>query len=235
MDGSFGIVHADPDQATCNEIETRISKALQEKQALDACRSITPRRADGTIIEVAANMGALEEIDVALEAGAMGVGLFRTELLFMKHIHLPSEDMQTETYSALLKAFAPNSVIVRTLDIGGDKPIAGIEFPEEENPFLGWRGIRMCLDRPDVFKPQLRALLRSAVNGNLKVMLPMVSDVEEIRATKRLIAECITELKTEGKAFAEFDLGVMIETPAAVSLPESSQKKLLSSPSAPMI
>ncbi|KAB2661942.1 phosphoenolpyruvate--protein phosphotransferase [Brucella tritici] len=216
VDGSFGIVHADPDQATCNEIETRISKALQEKQALDACRSITPRRADGTIIEVAANMGALEEIDVALEAGAMGVGLFRTELLFMKHIHLPSEDMQTETYSALLKAFAPNSVIVRTLDIGGDKPIAGIEFPEEENPFLGWRGIRMCLDRPDVFKPQLRALLRSAVNGNLKVMLPMVSDVEEIRATKRLIAECITELKTEGKAFAEFDLGVMIETPAAV-------------------
>ncbi|KAB2671758.1 phosphoenolpyruvate--protein phosphotransferase [Brucella tritici] len=216
VDGSFGIVHADPDQATCNEIETRISKALQEKQALDAYRSITPRRADGTIIEVAANMGALEEIDVALEAGAMGVGLFRTELLFMKHIHLPSEDMQTETYSALLKAFAPNSVIVRTLDIGGDKPIAGIEFPEEENPFLGWRGIRMCLDRPDVFKPQLRALLRSAVNGNLKVMLPMVSDVEEIRATKRLIAECITELKTEGKAFSEFDLGVMIETPAAV-------------------
>ncbi len=216
VDGSFGIVHADPDLATRNEIETRISKALQEKQALDAYRSITPRRADGTIIEVAANMGALEEIDVALEAGAMGVGLFRTELLFMKHIHLPSEDMQTETYSALLKAFAPNSVIVRTLDIGGDKPIAGIEFPEEENPFLGWRGIRMCLDRPDVFKPQLRALLRSAVNGNLKVMLPMVSDIEEIRATKRLIAECITELKTEGKAFSEFDLGVMIETPAAV-------------------
>ncbi|MBO1040727.1 phosphoenolpyruvate--protein phosphotransferase [Brucella pituitosa] len=216
VDGSSGIVHSDPDSATCNEIEARIAAALQEKQALDAYRSIIPRRADGTIIEVAANMGALEEIDVALEAGAMGIGLFRTELLFMKHIHLPSEDMQTETYSALLKAFAPHSVIVRTLDIGGDKPIAGIEFPEEENPFLGWRGIRMCLDRLDVFKPQLRALLRAAVNGNLKVMLPMVSDVEEIRATKRLIAECISELKSEGKAFAEFDLGVMIETPAAV-------------------
>jgi len=216
VDGSSGIVHSDPDTATRNDIEARIASALQEKQALDAYRSIIPRRADGTIIEVAANMGALEEIDVALEAGAMGVGLFRTELLFMKHIHLPSEDMQTETYSALLKAFAPHSVIVRTLDIGGDKPIAGIEFPEEENPFLGWRGIRMCLDRLDVFKPQLRALLRAAVNGNLKVMLPMVSDVEEIRATKRLIAECIRELESEGKAFAEFDLGVMIETPAAV-------------------
>src|SRR5690606_19698551 len=216
VDGTFGIVHADPDLAIRNEIEARISKAMQEKQALDAYRSTTPRRADGTIIGVAANMGALEEIDVALDAGAMGVGLFRTELLFMKHIHLPSEDMQAETYSALLKAFAPHSVIVRTLDIGGDKPIAGIEFPEEENPFLGWRGIRMCLDRPDVFKPQLRALLRAAVSGNLKVMLPMVSDVEEIRATRRLIAECIGELESEGKAFAGFDLGVMIETPAAV-------------------
>ncbi|MCV9907792.1 phosphoenolpyruvate--protein phosphotransferase [Brucella sp. HL-2] len=216
VDGSSGIVHSDPDAATRNDIEARIATTLQEKQALDAYRSIIPRRADGTIIEVAANMGALEEIDVALEAGAMGVGLFRTELLFMKHIHLPSEDMQTETYSALLKAFAPYSVIVRTLDIGGDKPIAGIEFPEEENPFLGWRGIRMCLDRLDVFKPQLRALLRSAVNGNLKVMLPMISDVEEIRATRRLISECISELKSEGKAYAEFDLGVMIETPAAV-------------------
>ena len=216
VDGSFGIVHADPDEATRTEIEARIAKALQDKQALDAYRSITPRRADGTIIEVAANMGALEEIDIALESGAMGVGLFRTELLFMKHIHLPSEDMQTETYSALLKAFAPNPVIVRTLDIGGDKPIAGIEFPQEENPFLGWRGIRMCLDRPDIFKPQLRALLRAAVNGNLKVMLPMISDVEEIRATKRLIAECVAELKDEGKAYAEVDLGVMIETPAAV-------------------
>lgn len=216
VDGSFGIVHSDPDETTRTDIEARIAKALQDKQALDAYRLITPRRADGTIIEVAANMGALEEIDIALEAGAMGVGLFRTELLFMKHIHLPSEDMQTETYSALLKAFAPNPVIVRTLDIGGDKPIAGIEFPQEENPFLGWRGIRMCLDRPDIFKPQLRALLRAAVNGNLKVMLPMISDVEEIRATKRLIAECATELKNEGKDYAEVDLGVMIETPAAV-------------------
>lgn len=216
VDGSFGIVHSDPDETTRTDIEARIAKALQDKQALDAYRLITPRRADGTIIEVAANMGALEEIDIALEAGAMGVGLFRTELLFMKHIHLPSEDMQTETYSALLKAFAPNPVIVRTLDIGGDKPIAGIEFPQEENPFLGWRGIRMCLDRPDIFKPQLRALLRAAVNGNLKVMLPMISDVEEIRATKRLIAECATELKNEGKAYAKVDLGVMIETPAAV-------------------
>ena len=110
----------------------------------------------------------------------MGVGLFRTELLFMRHTHLPSEDLQAETYATLAKAFAPYPVIIRTLDIGGDKPVAGIDFPEEENPFLGWRGIRMCLDRPDIFKTQLRALLRAAVHGNVKVMLPMVSEIAEV-------------------------------------------------------
>jgi phosphocarrier protein FPr len=179
-------------------------------------RDTVPTLANGTVIEVAANLGSLEEIDAAKEAGAMGVGLFRTELLFMRHMHLPSEDMQAETYSALAKAFAPYPVIVRTLDIGGDKPIAGIEFPEEENPFLGWRGIRMCLDRPDIFKQQLRALLRAAVHGNVKVMLPMVSDLDEVRRTRLLIEECKVELKQQGTAFGEFALGVMIETPAAV-------------------
>jgi phosphoenolpyruvate-protein kinase (PTS system EI component) len=146
----------------------------------------------------------------------MGVGLFRTELLFMRHMHLPSEDMQAETYGALARAFAPHAVIVRTLDIGGDKPVAGIEFPDEENPFLGWRGIRMCLDRPDIFKSQLKALLRAAVHGNLKVMLPMVSDIAELRRARTLIDECAAELDLDGIPFARFDLGVMIETPAAV-------------------
>ncbi|HWD12560.1 MAG TPA: phosphoenolpyruvate--protein phosphotransferase [Pseudochrobactrum sp.] len=216
VDGSKGRVVPEPDEAVCADFKNRIAAAQAEKQALEAYRTMIPQRADGTVIEVAANLGALEEIEVAQAAGAMGVGLFRTELLFMKHMHLPSEDMQTETYTALLKAFAPHSVIVRTLDIGGDKPIAGIEFPQEENPFLGWRGIRMCLDRPDIFKPQLRALLRSAVHGNLKVMLPMISDVEEIRATKALIETCRQELVSEGKPCGNFDLGVMIETPAAV-------------------
>ncbi|MGH6763511.1 MAG: phosphoenolpyruvate--protein phosphotransferase [Phyllobacterium sp.] len=216
IDGSKGLVVADPDPVVSSEYRSRVAAAAMEKQALKAYRDIVPRRADGTIIEVTANLGALEEIEAAQEAGAMGVGLFRTELLFMKHMHLPSEDMQTETYAALAHAFSPYSVIVRTLDIGGDKPISGIEFPDEENPFLGWRGIRMCLDRPDIFKPQLRALLRAAVHGNMKVMLPMVSDVGEVRATKALIAACISELQAEGQAFKEFDLGVMIETPAAV-------------------
>ena len=216
VDGSKGRVAPEPDALIRTGFEQGITAAKAEKHALEAYRTLIPQRADGTVIEIAANLGALEEIEVAQAAGAMGVGLFRTELLFMKHMHLPSEDMQTETYAALLKAFAPYSVIVRTLDIGGDKPVAGIEFPQEENPFLGWRGIRMCLDRPDIFKPQLRALLRAAIHGKLKVMLPMISDAGEIRATKTLIETCRQELISEGKACGEFELGVMIETPAAV-------------------
>ncbi|HTV68830.1 MAG TPA: phosphoenolpyruvate--protein phosphotransferase [Rhizobiaceae bacterium] len=216
INGAKGWVLGDPDDRARAEIAQLAQAAAKEREALAAFKDTVPRRADGTVIEVAANLGSLEEIDAAKEAGAMGVGLFRTELLFMRHTHLPSEDLQAETYSTLAKAFAPYPVIIRTLDIGGDKPVAGIEFPEEENPFLGWRGIRMCLDRPDIFKVQLRALLRAAIHGNVKVMLPMVSDISEVERTKVLVAECAAELKTAGVPCKNFDLGVMIETPAAV-------------------
>ncbi|TIT50901.1 MAG: phosphoenolpyruvate--protein phosphotransferase, partial [Mesorhizobium sp.] len=216
LDGNSGQVIIDPDAATRADFAGRVEAAAKERAGLTAFKTVTPKLADGRTIEVAANIGSLEEIEAAQEAGAMGVGLFRTELLFMRHMHLPSEDMQAETYAALAKAFAPYPVIVRTLDIGGDKPIAGIEFPDEENPFLGWRGIRMCLDRPDIFKRQLRALLRAAVHGNIKVMLPMVSDISEVTRSRALVDECAAELKAEGVPHATFDLGVMIETPAAV-------------------
>lgn len=216
IDGNSGEVFEDPDQEIVARFQRKIAEATAEKHALSVFKDFIPKRADGTIIEIAANIGSLEEIEAAQEAGAMGVGLFRTELLFMRHMHLPSEDFQTETYAALATAFAPYPVIVRTLDIGGDKAVSGIDFPDEDNPFLGWRGIRMCLDRPDVFKPQLRALLRASAKGNIKVMLPMVSSIDEVHATRALIDECIAELKAEGQEYALFDLGVMIETPAAV-------------------
>ncbi|MBZ9990075.1 phosphoenolpyruvate--protein phosphotransferase [Mesorhizobium sp. BH1-1-5] len=226
IDGNAGHVIVDPDEATRADFSRRVEAAAQERAGLKIFKGVTPIRADGTVIEVAANIGSLEEIEAAQEVGAMGVGLFRTELLFMRHMHLPSEDMQAETYSALAKAFAPHSVIVRTLDIGGDKPIAGIEFPDEENPFLGWRGIRMCLDRPDIFKRQLRALLRAAVHGNIKVMLPMISEIAEVTRTRALVEECAAELKAEGVPHAGFDLGVMIETPAAVLIAPALAKEV---------
>ena len=186
------------------------------RNSLNRYRDVQPCTRDGRMIEVVANLGALSEIEMAREAGAMGVGLFRTELLFMQQRTLPTENEQAEVYRELAQAFHPLPVIIRTLDIGGDKPVAGIDFPREENPFLGWRGVRMCLDRPDVFKPQLRALLRAATVGNVKVMIPMISDLDEVRRVRALIAECEGELVAEGSACGGFELGIMIETPAAV-------------------
>jgi len=225
LDGAKGIVFAQPSEAARSYYSGQIQNAAQEKLNLQGFKAYAPKRSDGQLIEIAANIGSLEEIEAAQDAGAMGVGLFRTELLFMRHKVLPSEDVQFETYSTLAQAFAPNPVIIRTLDVGGDKPVAGIQFPEEENPFLGWRGVRMCLDRPDIFKIQLRALLRAAIFGNIKVMLPMVSDISEVRRTRALIEACAAELKAETKPYAEFPLGVMIETPAAAFIaPELAQE-----------
>jgi phosphocarrier protein FPr len=218
LDGGTGAVVFDPDAATAERLRARIEGGVRQKAALQAYARIEPRTRDGRLIEVAANIGSLKEIDAARTAGAMGVGLFRTEFLFMERRRPPSEDEQTEVYGKLAEAFAPWPVIVRTLDIGGDKPAPGIDFPHEDNPFLGWRGVRMCLDRPDIFKPQLRALLRASVRGNIKVMAPMIAEVEEVRRVKRLIDECRAELEAEGVSHGAFDFGIMVETPAAALL-----------------
>ncbi len=218
LDGNTGAVWVDPDAAVAERVEARVARDRQARDALAHLRDIAPATRGGRRIEVAANLGSLKEIPAARAAGAMGVGLFRTELLFMERKALPSEDEQASVYAELARSFAPHPVVVRTLDIGGDKPVAGIAFPHEDNPFLGWRGVRMCLDRPDVFKPQLRALLRAAAEGDVKVMVPMVTTVDEVLRVKALVAECRAELDREGVAAGEFDLGVMMETPAAALL-----------------
>lgn len=216
VDGERGRVVINPDEVQRANAEARMATERATREALNRYRDLHPRTRDGRDIEVVANLGALNEIALAQEAGAMGVGLFRTELLFMQQKTLPTEDEQAAVYSELAQAFHPSPVIIRTLDIGGDKPVAGIDFPREENPFLGWRGVRMCLDRPEVFKPQLRALLRAATVGNLRVMIPMISDVDEIHRVRQLTRECAAELQAEGVDYADFELGIMIETPAAV-------------------
>jgi phosphocarrier protein FPr len=226
LDGTTGEVVLDPDVGTIASFQARIDRRAREKSMLRAYAHVEPRMRDGRLIEIAANLGSLKEIDAALAVGAMGVGLFRTEFLFMEAKRPPSEDEQAEVYSKLAVAFAPAPVIVRTLDIGGDKPAPGIEFPHEDNPFLGWRGVRMCLDRPDVFKPQLRALLRAARIGNVKVMAPMIAEVEEVRRVKALIEECRAELDAAHVAHGAFDLGVMVETPAAALLADELAREV---------
>lgn len=216
VDGDHGEVIINPSEIQRSQFKKRIKAEELAHHSLSAFRDLHPTTKDGRQIDIAANLGSLGEIDLALMAGAKGVGLFRTELLFMQGRTLPKEDEQTQVYHQLATAFHPYPVIIRTLDIGGDKPVAGIDFPREENPFLGWRGVRMCLDRPEIFKPQLRALLRAAVAGNIKVMIPMISDLDEVRRVRALILVCEAELNSEGVDCAMFELGIMIETPAAV-------------------
>ena len=215
VDGGEGYAIADPDAETVAEFERMSGALAEERAALDEYRHVEARTSEGRRIEVAANLGSASEAEDALEWGAEGVGLFRTEFLFMERDDLPSEDEQYEAYSAVARAFGEKPVIVRTLDVGGDKDLPGIDQADEENPFLGWRGIRMSLDTPELFEPQLRAILRAAANGNLKVMFPMVADVGELEAAKAMLQECRRELESEGVEIGEVEAGVMIETPAA--------------------
>jgi phosphoenolpyruvate-protein phosphotransferase (PTS system enzyme I) len=215
LDGARGQVWFDPSPELQADLAARIAQDRRRHAALSVYRDVSPVTSDGRHIDIAANLGSLAEIDAALEAGAMGVGLFRTELLFMDRRTMPDEDEQYDVYNRLAQAFHPRTVVIRTLDVGGDKPVPGIVFPKEDNPFLGWRGVRMCLDRPDVFKPQLRALLRAASVGNVHVMLPMIDDLDEIRRVKALMAICAEELTEEGAVYALPKLGIMVETPAA--------------------
>jgi phosphoenolpyruvate-protein phosphotransferase (PTS system enzyme I) len=216
VNGTQGYAVADPDEATAKLFAERIAREQEARNALIAFRDIHPHMKNGRAIEVAANIGSLSEVEPAIRNGAMGVGLFRTEFLFMERKTLPTEDEQYAVYSKAAEAFAGRPVVIRTLDVGGDKPIAGIDVPHEENPFLGWRGIRMCLDKPELFKPQLRALLRAAAHGNVKIMFPMISVLEELTAAKALLKACAAELIGEGKSIGQPEIGVMIETPAAV-------------------
>ncbi len=215
IDGGEGYAIADPDAGMLADIERRRVELEEERAVLDEYRHVEARTSDGRRIEVSANLGSAEEAEGAIEWGAEGVGLFRTEFLFMERDELPSEEEQYEVYRRVVETFGERPVIFRTLDVGGDKDLPGVDQPEEENPFLGWRGIRMCLDTPELFKPQLRALLRAAAHGNLKVMFPMIVNAEEVRSARELLEECRQELEGEGIEAGGMDVGVMIETPAA--------------------
>ena len=215
LDGGEGYAVADPDHDTVVEFERKQEAITEEQAVLAEFKHVEARTRDGQRIEVAANIGSTEEAESALEWGAEGVGLFRTEFLFMERPELPSEEEQYGAYRKVAEAFGERPVIIRTLDVGGDKDLPGVDQPEEENPFLGWRGIRMCLDVPELFKPQLRAILRAASHGNLRIMFPMIVDTVELHAANELIQECRRELENEGTQFGEVDIGVMVETPAA--------------------
>lgn len=216
VDGIEGVAIINPDEATINEYKARLEKFKAEQEELKKLIDVKTTTKSGRRIEVCGNIGKPEDIDQVLANGGDGVGLFRTEFLYMDRDEAPTEDEQFEAYKYVLEKADGKQVVIRTLDIGGDKTLPYLPLPEEMNPFLGYRAIRLCLDRKDIFRVQIRALLRASVYGNLAVMFPMISGLEEFQQAKAFVEECKAELKVEGIAYSDsIQWGIMVEIPAA--------------------
>ncbi len=221
IDGTDGIIWIDPTSEQIDSYSELQRREKEAKQRLKGFADVVPVTPDGKELGLAANISSLKELEVALGSGARGVGLFRTEFLYMDRSRFPREDEQFEVYKSVAERLAGKPLIIRTLDIGGDKQLDYFELPEEDNPFLGYRAIRISLDRTDLFKTQLRAIVRASHYGNVKIMYPLISSVEEVRSANRLLNEVKQELRDEGHSFSDtIETGIMIELPAAVQIAE---------------
>lgn len=216
VDGDNGLVIINPEKEVIDEYNKKINEIAKHKSELLIFKDVESKTMDGRVVELAANIGSPKDITGALKNGAEGVGLFRTEFLYMDRDSMPTEEEQFNAYREVLEGMEGRPVIIRTLDIGGDKKLSYLPIGDEMNPFLGYRAIRICLDRKDIFKTQLRALYRASVYGKLKIMFPMISGLQEILSAKEVIEEIKEELRKEGKAFSnDVQVGIMIEIPSA--------------------
>ena len=216
LDALEGNVILNPDEATIKEYESKAKAVAEEKEALKVLKTAKSISTDGHQVELAGNIGGVKDVEGVLNFGGEGVGLFRTEFLYMNSDHFPTEDEQFEAYKEVLTAMGGRKVVVRTLDIGGDKKLSYFQFPEEMNPFLGYRAIRLCLDRTDIFRTQLRALIRASVYGRLCIMFPMIATVKEFRDAKAIFNEEKEKLVAEGMKVSDtIEVGMMVEIPAA--------------------
>jgi phosphotransferase system enzyme I (PtsI) len=226
VDGLKGLIIISPDEQTLNEYQIRRERYLESEKALEQIKDLPAQTLDGQTIELSANIDLPEEIDSVLDHGAQGIGLFRTEFLYLNRTVPPSEDEQTEAYSTVAKLMSPNPVTIRSLDIGGDKVLGGNMKYREDNPFMGCRAIRFCLDHPEIFKPQLRAILRASVHGQVRLMFPMITGLSELMRSKAILEDAKKELKAEGIQFdPDMPVGVMIETPSAVMVADALAKE----------
>lgn len=216
VDGTHGIVVINPDQPTIDKFNCQENRFIQLTGELEKLRELPAETLDGKRITLAANIEFHHEAASVISHGGEGVGLFRTEYFYMNRATLPTEQEQYEAYRKIAEAMRPHSVIIRTLDVGGDKFASTLEIPHEMNPYLGWRAIRFCLTRTDIFKTQLRAILRASAYGSLKIMYPMISGIGEVRAAREILNEAETELEREGISFDKnIPVGAMIEIPSA--------------------
>ncbi|MGP1952830.1 MAG: phosphoenolpyruvate-protein phosphotransferase PtsI [Arsenophonus sp. ET-KM2-MAG3] len=216
LDAINNNIYQNPSENQINKFKQIKEKYLREKKTLIKLKDLQAITLDGHQVEVCANIGTVRDIEVAKRNGAKGIGLYRTEFLFMDRNEFPSEEEQFQTYKIVAESMNPQTVIIRTIDIGGDKNLPYMNLPKEENPFLGWRAIRISLDRKEILHAQLRAILRASVFGNLRIMFPMVISVEEIHSLKEELTILKKQLIKEKYFFDQsIEVGVMIETPAA--------------------
>ncbi len=226
LDGADGTLTVDPTDEETACYQSRKAQADCEAQALEAFRTCPSQTKNGDPLEICANIGTPQEAQQAMEYGADGVGLFRSEFLFMDRDALPTEDEQFEAYRTAAQTMAGKPLIIRTLDVGGDKKLPTLELPHEDNPFLGFRAIRMTLSHPEIFRPQLRAILRAAVYGDVRVMFPMIGSMDQLREAKALLREQEQTLQAEGVPTGPVKVGMMVEIPAAAVLAEEFAKEV---------
>lgn len=226
LDAIEGHVMLKPTEEQIGLYKTKENEYAEYRESLKELKDAPSRTIDGHEVELSGNIGTPKDVDAVLENGGDGVGLYRTEFLYMDASSLPSEDEQFEAYKAVLEAMDNKLVVIRTLDIGGDKELSYLKFPDEMNPFLGYRAIRLCLDRPDIFRVQLRALLRASAYGKLAIMFPMVATVDEFKQAKELLLEEHNNLTNEGIDVSDdYQVGIMIEIPAAALNAENLAKE----------
>ena len=220
IDGFTGILYVDPDEETLARMQEKRAKDLEQKELLNQLKGKENVTRSGQKINVYANIGNVSDLGAVLKNDAGGIGLFRSEFLYLENSTFPTEEQQFAVYKQVAESMAGKKVIIRTLDIGADKKADYLGLGKEDNPALGYRAIRICLEQPDIFKTQLRALLRAAKYGNLSIMYPMIISVEEVVSIKKIVAEVAEELENENIPYEIPEQGIMIETPAAVMLSE---------------
>ncbi|EKO3480258.1 phosphoenolpyruvate-protein phosphotransferase PtsI [Vibrio fluvialis] len=227
LDAMNNKIIVNPTDAELEEAKAVKAAFLAEKEELAKLKDLHAETLDGHRVEVCGNIGTVKDCDGITRNGGEGVGLYRTEFLFMDRDALPTEEEQYQAYKEVAEAMEGQAVIIRTMDIGGDKDLPYMDLPKEMNPFLGWRAVRISLDRREILRDQLRGILRASAHGKLRIMFPMIISVEEIRALKAAIEEYKAELRAEGLAFDEsIEIGVMVETPAAAAIAHHLAKEV---------